>query len=1566
MSFRHEDRLSVIPGPSSWTPESPQVGLSRRRSSRSFLQRYLTQRRSSSPTSFNAHGALGLNLLNSPTDPLLDLIFVHGLGGGSTKTWCSSEDVTQFWPKEWLPREPGIHNMRIHSYGYDADWQSSRASSTINVHDFGHQLLERLRGCSSISRSPTPIVFVAHSMGGLVVKQAYVLARQDPAFADLAKRIEAMIFLATPHRGSDLAQTLNNVLRASGMMTSRSYISNLSGQNELLALLNDSFRHYAPDISLYSFYESRPTNIFLQSEVIVTKDSAVLGYPHERSAMLDADHKQICKFSSSSDPNYTTFCEALRSVTEHIITRVSAQNVHEASRAIQRIESFLAMPARPDDDLKDVEEARIEGSCEWFAEREKFHRWADPDSEAASAVYWISANPATGKSVLSGYVINTLADLGFDCSYYFFRHGDKDKSTVSGFLRSLLYQMALRSEEVRHQLQSQIEMSVRYNKDDSKVIWNKLILPILSRTTSPAVRYWVLDALDECTGFESLFAIMARFEKHTRIRILITSRMLPEIRQKFAELHRNLNLAIYTEEISVENTKADIRLYLAGNRLKFHVGGEDQINTFSNLILAKSEGCFLWVRIVLDELALAWSIGQVQRILDEVPREMDPLYSRALSIMSARPESNRDIIRAILTWVICCVRPLTVTELGEALRLDLDDTVPELDMAIASLCAQLIHVDKNGRVMIVHLTAKTFLTNEDLDSEFRVDSKQGQLRLAKSCLQFLCSDEMRPPRARGAIRKQTKPPRSAFARYACLEFAEHLRLTTSTSAAVSNSLYSFLEVNVLTWIEFVAAAGNLSILTRMANSINGYLQRHIETSSPLGEFVHVIRNWAIDLNRIVTGFGSNLLAYPAGIYWLIPPFCPKSSAIAITAGQRFSRITIRGLKDEGWNDRMSCIDTHDFSSTVACGDTIFAVGYNTGSINLHQNSTCLIWKTLDHGSTVCHLLFNSHSTHLVSAGRRDIKIWEVDNGFVLWNFHVSHDIMNLSMTEDDSVVMAADKGNNFISWNFQSGELTRTLNWAEMMPFADEGKFRRPPLAAAISPDSSLIAIVYRGRPICLFDLEDDTPHGLITRDGDPMLHGLGSDLSPMSLVFNTRKDNATLAVAYEDGDLCLFDYEELKLLNSVEVNAHSVACSPDGTTLLTGNSNGMVQVLEFNTLQLIYRVNAADYGIRSLSFSVDNLRFLDVRGTQCNVWEPAVLLGMTKRDDSSTEPAEWEPIIKGIDNEEVEITSIELDHSEKYFFVGRSDGSLSLFDTEFGKQQKVLYRHNYQISVNKTIWGSKKHVIVTSDTACRFIVCALRADSRLCWEVSSRLLDRRADSMVLGLLLNPSDDLLLVSTEKSNTVWNLGSGHLVYTQTWQPAPSFSWISHPEISAQRVLITTCAAEIFDWGSNSRLRSVDLRQSTESGAVRPPGRIKHAFTFAQSRLLFVESSSLHEERCASDMMMFNWVPNNIDSTLLKPVTGFGKLGKKIEHIIGGCGSRLLFMDASRWVCSVDTTQGNWNSYVQHFPIPSDWRSQQRTLLMSATRNGAILFVRANEVAVISKGLDFEERIAMKSD
>ena len=53
-------------------------------------------------------GPFGLATIHSPSEPLLEFIFIHGLGGGSRKTWSFSSKLHHFWPKEWLSKDPAF------------------------------------------------------------------------------------------------------------------------------------------------------------------------------------------------------------------------------------------------------------------------------------------------------------------------------------------------------------------------------------------------------------------------------------------------------------------------------------------------------------------------------------------------------------------------------------------------------------------------------------------------------------------------------------------------------------------------------------------------------------------------------------------------------------------------------------------------------------------------------------------------------------------------------------------------------------------------------------------------------------------------------------------------------------------------------------------------------------------------------------------------------------------------------------------------------------------------------------------------------------------------------------------------------------------------------------------------------------------------------------------------------------------------------------------------------------------------------------------------------------------
>ncbi len=100
------------------------------------------------------------------------------------------------------------------------------------------------------------------------------MARDVPDYKD---RIRCIFFLATPHRGSDYAAVLNNILNVSGVMSSRHYITDLTTGSTSTELINNDFGRYANDLQIFSFYGTLRMNLGIPTTLIVEKSSAILG-----------------------------------------------------------------------------------------------------------------------------------------------------------------------------------------------------------------------------------------------------------------------------------------------------------------------------------------------------------------------------------------------------------------------------------------------------------------------------------------------------------------------------------------------------------------------------------------------------------------------------------------------------------------------------------------------------------------------------------------------------------------------------------------------------------------------------------------------------------------------------------------------------------------------------------------------------------------------------------------------------------------------------------------------------------------------------------------------------------------------------------------------------------------------------------------------------------------------------------------------------------------------------------------------------------------------------------------
>ena len=259
---------------------------------------------------------LGLHLVCDNSDPSGDLIFVHGLGGTARKTWSWDRNVAYFWPA-WLAEEDGLSSYRIFTYGYNSNFKG--AGTNLNIIDFAKDLLFQLlvfsdgHGEDRVPIGRQPIIFVTHSMGGLVVKKAYVLGKHDGQYAHIISKTHGMMFLATPHRGAHYAKILNNILSTAPLgAPPKAYVEDLDTHSRTLQDINEQFRVSCGDLSLVSFFETIKTSFGITKSLIVEKESGILGYPQETSNPLHADHHTICKFKSREDANYISVKSMLK------------------------------------------------------------------------------------------------------------------------------------------------------------------------------------------------------------------------------------------------------------------------------------------------------------------------------------------------------------------------------------------------------------------------------------------------------------------------------------------------------------------------------------------------------------------------------------------------------------------------------------------------------------------------------------------------------------------------------------------------------------------------------------------------------------------------------------------------------------------------------------------------------------------------------------------------------------------------------------------------------------------------------------------------------------------------------------------------------------------------------------------------------------------------------------------------------------------------------------------------------------------------------------------------------
>jgi Putative serine esterase (DUF676) len=177
------------------------------------------------------------------------------------------------WLRDFLPKDSPFDRSRIMTFGYTSTLVDKR-KLTDRFEDYADQLISqiiRLRGSSLEWKCP--LIFICHSMGGLVARLAMTRMHTLPnKFKGLSLEECGILFLSTPHLGSLQADRSPFLIAlGEGLVGLRTgVIKELQSFNASSVDNTDIFQAMKVKPVFQCFCESEPTQVLGKGRLVRT------------------------------------------------------------------------------------------------------------------------------------------------------------------------------------------------------------------------------------------------------------------------------------------------------------------------------------------------------------------------------------------------------------------------------------------------------------------------------------------------------------------------------------------------------------------------------------------------------------------------------------------------------------------------------------------------------------------------------------------------------------------------------------------------------------------------------------------------------------------------------------------------------------------------------------------------------------------------------------------------------------------------------------------------------------------------------------------------------------------------------------------------------------------------------------------------------------------------------------------------------------------------------------------------------------------------------------------------
>ncbi|TFK24255.1 hypothetical protein FA15DRAFT_420587 [Coprinopsis marcescibilis] len=336
---------------------------------------------------------------------------------------------------------------------------------------------------------------------------------------------------------------------------------------------------------------------------------------------------------------------------------------------------------------------RTPGTGFWVLEKGVFKIWVQGSKEGPR-ILWGTGMPGAGKTIIASLVVEHLERIAKDnpdvCVVFAFCRYT-EPIPVRDILAALLRQLLEDYPSVFPFIKALYD---RHHLKKIRPLQHELLNVLQQITTSGLFRstFFVLDGLDEASAaiqFD-LIQVLASISAH----FFLTSRPLEQWRDQAPD----------AEFFTIEAPSSDISLLVEQKISRIPALRKllENNETLKTEVVAKvlhnSSGMFLVASLYLDMLQSCFSVRDLRRSLEHLPKGIDGMYDSTMEQIAS--QSGADMALLALTWVTFAERPILLDELPYAVAIDPEtckfDPERLVDSSVlVSLCRGLITVEKD-------------------------------------------------------------------------------------------------------------------------------------------------------------------------------------------------------------------------------------------------------------------------------------------------------------------------------------------------------------------------------------------------------------------------------------------------------------------------------------------------------------------------------------------------------------------------------------------------------------------------------------------------------------------------------------------------------------------------------------------------------------------------------------------------------------------------------------------------------------------------------------------------------